>query len=391
MKRIFVFLIIFLVLASTAAGETVWKDLAQCLSGREVKCVASTPGGSIYAGTERGLFLTTDYGENWSRVDTGWGAKKSVNDIAIHDGRIYISTERGLYISDEKKSRWSRSRGVAARRAISSTAVMSEDGAEIYMAAAGGLFKSEDGGRNWAAVKYGRIDDEILEDYADDMEVESLRINSLAASRSHPGRLYIGTNDGVYFIEGDFSTTNRFTDEGLLEKEIRHIRESDSMPHALYAVSVNHIYYFDQSWQTFELPRYLGGPNTIIPGNGGGGPTVVATDRGLYTSGESETASHIGTLQMAAIDNYFKYEPCIRDTQDAAIEYAEVDPHKIKSWRTRANMSAIMPRLAFGIDSNSSDGIHWDAGQNPDIWVTGPENESTGWDITMSWELGELI
>ena len=54
-------------------------------------------------------------------------------------------------------------------------------------------------------------------------------------------------------------------------------------------------------------------------------------------------------------------------------------------------MSALLPRLSFGIDRGSSDGLHWDSGQNPDTWVIGPENESTGWDITFTWDLSELI
>ena len=87
----------------------------------------------------------------------------------------------------------------------------------------------------------------------------------------------------------------------------------------------------------------------------------------------------------------FSAEPSYKEVQDKAVEYAEVHPHKIASWRRAAMAQALLPKFAFSIDRDSSKNLHWDAGANPDTWVIGPEEEDTGWDITCSWDFSELI
>ena len=87
----------------------------------------------------------------------------------------------------------------------------------------------------------------------------------------------------------------------------------------------------------------------------------------------------------------FSHEPSYLEIQEAAIEYGEVHPEKIAKWRRAAKGQAFLPRLSFGIQKDTSKGLHWDAGTSPDTWVIGPEEEDTGWDITCTWDLGELV
>jgi hypothetical protein len=87
----------------------------------------------------------------------------------------------------------------------------------------------------------------------------------------------------------------------------------------------------------------------------------------------------------------FSHEPTYNEVREMAIRYAEVHPNKILGWRRKACTRALFPKLALGIDHDSSKSLHWDAGANPDTWVIGPEDEDTGWDISLSWDLGDLI
>lgn len=393
MKKIAIFLITLLYSASVSASETAWRNISEEIGADEINCVAPYTDSQyiLFVGTDKGLFFTDSAGKNWKIKNIGWGAKNIINDIFICSGLIYMSTQGGLYVSEDGGGIWSRSHGVASRMAILSAVVLPGDTPEIYIATIEGLLRSLDRGRNWESVKAGRLNGEAIEDYVDDGAVESFAINCIAVSNRYAGRLYIGTDDGIYFKERDSGVFNRFMDEGLTEKKVRYIVESITKPYTLYAVTKNHIYYFTESWNQFDLPRYLGRPNSIALDAKDGNPAFLATDRGLFRFERPENIDDIGQLEIATIYNYFKDEPAIRDVQNIAIEYAEVHPRKIAGWRTRANISAIMPHLSFGIDRNSSDGLHWDAGQNPDTWVVGPENESSGWDITFTWDLSELI
>jgi len=85
----------------------------------------------------------------------------------------------------------------------------------------------------------------------------------------------------------------------------------------------------------------------------------------------------------------FAGEPTIRDVQNAAIEYAEVNPAKIKEWRDSAAKKALLPNVSVGLDRYATDYWHWDSGTNPDTLQKG--KDVVCWDVRMAWDLGDLI
>ena len=85
----------------------------------------------------------------------------------------------------------------------------------------------------------------------------------------------------------------------------------------------------------------------------------------------------------------FETEPTISDVQEAAIKYAEVHPDKIKAWRESANKKALLPNVSVGLDRYVIDYWHWDSGTSPDTLQKG--KDAVSWDVTMTWDMGELI
>lgn len=87
----------------------------------------------------------------------------------------------------------------------------------------------------------------------------------------------------------------------------------------------------------------------------------------------------------------FESEPGIRETQEAAIKYAEVHNEKIKEWRKNVKQRAILPTLSVGVnhDINGTSEIYTSSTAN--YWAIGPDEKSTGWDVRASWDLGDLI
>ena len=96
-----------------------------------------------------------------------------------------------------------------------------------------------------------------------------------------------------------------------------------------------------------------------------------------------------GNVEEENILKQFSHEPGIREVQEAAIDYAEVHPDKIKKWREAATRKALLPDVSLCMDRYVTDLYHWDTGQNPDVLQTG--DDVITWDVTMSWDLGDLV
>jgi hypothetical protein len=98
---------------------------------------------------------------------------------------------------------------------------------------------------------------------------------------------------------------------------------------------------------------------------------------------------------------YSKNEPDIKTVQLKAIEYAEVEPEKIARWRSQAAKKAILPRLSVSVDHDDdrtvSDSVWGTYGTatTPGKYYIGPDDETkysnSGWSVSLSWELGDLI
>ena len=74
-----------------------------------------------------------------------------------------------------------------------------------------------------------------------------------------------------------------------------------------------------------------------------------------------------------------------------AVSYAEVHPDKIRKWRRGAKLRGLFPRVTFGIDESKSD--TYSLSTDPDRFpvVIGPDDLTTGWDLTFTWDMGDFI
>jgi hypothetical protein len=113
------------------------------------------------------------------------------------------------------------------------------------------------------------------------------------------------------------------------------------------------------------------------------GKVYAATDRGVFylSSGQA--------LPLFPPEDYSRNEPTIRQVHQWAIDYAEVNPGKIKNWRALAGKRALLPDLSVGLDRAESEFYHWDTGTSPDTLSKG--KDLLNWDVSLSWDLGDLI
>ena len=57
-------------------------------------------GNNIYAGTsENGVYLSSNYGSNWTAINDGLPTKIDVWAITIQGNTIYAGTDEGVYVT----------------------------------------------------------------------------------------------------------------------------------------------------------------------------------------------------------------------------------------------------------------------------------------------------
>ncbi|MBI3316139.1 MAG: hypothetical protein HYZ87_04115, partial [Candidatus Omnitrophica bacterium] len=161
-----------------------------------------------------------------------------IRTVAVHprDPKVlFAASERTLYKTSDGGAVWQQVLSVkGSENGIHFILIDSSDSSGVYVATDKGVKKSSDGGKRWSAFfkKAGP---------------QAGRVYCLAQSAESPGKLWVGTGDGMFRVD---SKTGRA-----------------------------------------DLGPVLGGKSvySIVPGNGGGAPSTVAvTDQGIYRNQKAE-------------------------------------------------------------------------------------------------------
>ncbi len=427
--RACIFTLLLCIFCLNAFADEAWQPVSG-IGEPDIKEVA-VGGGIIYASSGKSVYRTEDNGETWNAVFSVRGDGSIINFIAVSRQGVFVCTQDGLFKSDDGETGWKRVfKGVGVEENDVLHIAFSEKDV-VYLGTRGGLFTSEDKGLTWQkdpgeagglSIKWitflggdvfiaaergvyegldGRWkrvfvvstqDTQYDADSADEAAVAIKPVNSIFVK---DGQIFLATDSGVFVSEDRGGDWKRFTSGGLLSQRIKRLLFKGN----LYALTENRgVFVFDEQDKTWKA--LYRGMSSIKPRSiaiDGNGIIWVATDKGLYRS--RVCSSLIAEMQGIPVTNsedavkdilrIFEGEPSIREVQDAAVRYAEVHPDKIKDWRDAAKRKALLPKISVGLDRYVTGLYHWDAGQNPDVLQKG--EDAVSWDITMTWDLGELI
>ncbi len=102
----------------------------------------------IFAATWYGLYQSYDGGVSWVRTFAGLTpADRGIYDIVFDPtkpGRVYMGTQRGLFVSDNNGDGWTKST-IVPEILVKKIAIDPKDPKKIYIAGLGGVFRSNDG------------------------------------------------------------------------------------------------------------------------------------------------------------------------------------------------------------------------------------------------------
>ena len=160
-------------------------------SRRKIQTIAGTPGGSIYVGTDHGLYRSRDDGNTWAELKQGL-FHQNIRVLAIDpaaSGVIYAGTPGGIFKTEDGGDYWTdwfdASSGLSNGE-VNDIVIHPENSEKLYAATQGGLFGSEDGGDSWE-ILFGQEDSE-----------KGIPVNLVRLSAVDPATIYIGTQQGMY-------------------------------------------------------------------------------------------------------------------------------------------------------------------------------------------------
>ena len=447
-SKIYISIILILVtfFCSPAHAEVKWINKSRCFGNYEFTalCLDKNNSSIIYAGANGALLKTTDGGNTWKNVFKVPGAATPVNFIVIdpkNPAIIYLATGSGMFKSVDGGAKWSAASRNIREHNILTLSVDTDNTNIIFTATENSVYKSENGGGNWVksadgisernikSIAQNFIDSKILfafsegglfksencgktwkkifsadptnngdaapEEHTEEAETCEKPSGYISLDAINPSILYLATKRGVFKSEDDGSSWKRLSKSGLTASAINNLAVSSHNAGGIFAATEKGIFRFskeENAWREFNQGLFERNINFVALNNEEDALWIAAKG-GLFESNGDiyEINENAETSNVNDVMQNFSAEPTFREVQEAAIEYAEVNPEKIAKWRKAARTKALLPTLSFGVQKDISNELHWDSGTNPDTLVIGPDGQSTGWDITCSWDLGKLI
>jgi hypothetical protein len=382
------------VLKSEDGGETWRNTLSVKGQNRAVNFLLFDPAerNSVYAATGNGLFHSFNQGKTWNRIFQGKNYfENECTALAVLPEALYLGTKGGLFVSKDKGHSWHKETAKLGNSHILAIAHSLREPNYIYVACVDGVFRTADAGKSWERTfitqptENGNETEEITEDQDEAERFSNLRYISIDPNNAN--YLYLATAKGVYKSQDKGQTWNLLPEYGLLSRDVRFLlisKESD-----IYAATKTGVFKFkDSRWQELSFGLTAGDIRFLALDNQSN--LFVTCDKGLF---KTNVLQFSDTQENNIITLYSKDEPKINEVQQAAIKYAEVEPEKIMRWRKQAAKKALLPQVSIGLDRNTTDLWHWEGGSttkvDDDILRKG--HDSIGWDVRLTWDLGELI
>ncbi|MFN2633238.1 MAG: WD40/YVTN/BNR-like repeat-containing protein [Thermoanaerobaculia bacterium] len=177
-----------LVSSISSAGFNEWTSIGPYGAGGNVRALAIDPQtpGTLYAGSDGGVFKSQDGGISWSAVNNGLTGF-TVYALALDPtapGTVYAGTNAGVFRSTNGANAWTSQRAGLGKTVVQALAIDPSNTRVLYAGTtAGGVFRSTDGATTWTASSNG---------------LGSPDVRSLAVDPTASGTVYAGTVAGVY-------------------------------------------------------------------------------------------------------------------------------------------------------------------------------------------------
>ena len=351
--------------------------------------------GVLYAATGDGLFKSCNAGKSWRRIFKGKNHfENECTSLVVAPYAVYLGTISGLFVSRDNSRTWSKEGGALGGSHVLSLVADPRIPERIYAACVEGVYRRRGPAMNWEKVfaahpaENGDESESPEEDFDEEKRFSNIRY--IIASNDSLRELFLATSGGVYKSTDEGDTWEAVTSYGLLDKDVRVVMHSGRL--GLCAATKTGVFrYGGERWEELSF-GLVAQEIRSLAGDGKGG-IYAACDNGLFRANVKDPGPGVSGGAAGMEQVYLKDEPDILKVQEAAARYAEVEPEKIILWRKQAAKKALLPQVSLGFDRNTTDLWHWESGSTTksDDDTLRKGDDSLDWDISLSWDLSELI
>lgn len=377
------------VFAGTAAGDIAvsndggrsWEH-NRCTGGyaARVRAICQDENSRItFAAADSGIFRSDDGGRKWERVFKA-GTGRECLDIAATPEGIYAATNAGIMLSRDGRS-WKRDPAIPKAESVE----YSRAGSRIFSVVQGVVYGKQLPSGAWEKVHgSGGHADDLEENAAPEVDEPGRTLQGrLAADKA--GSIAVALGNRV-LRSGDYGRMWEDISPGAAAGGVTALL---SLPQGVLAGSPGGLYLFrGGSWEDFSDGISGSRVNGLSRGSTG---IFAAADDGIYMAPVQSVCS--AARASFPLERYLAGDPAVGDVQRAAVEYADAGPGKITRWRRLAQKRAWLPRLSVGLERETNDLWHWESGSTArtedDSLRKG--KDTLGWDVSLSWELGDLV
>lgn len=386
-------------LYKTRDARERWESVFSVPAGgdNEINCVAGRAK-IIFVGTRRGLFRSEDYGSNWANVfRTILPDKNNITYIELsrhNRSKVLISTSKGVFLSMDLGDNWQDISGALKNLPVNCLALNKES---MYAGTENGLYvrrlDSEDWERVFVTSSVEKNETEGLEDYSELEGEKDMSIRCIAISDS---RVYMAFDKNILYSDDGGRNWNSYSREGL-KGAINYILISPRNK-KMYCATDKSVFELNPD-KSLWLELYKGmsrslNVSRLIFGSEDEKVLLAVTDKGLYSfeGGDylmdkyTDIEKSIKTLKVA-----FDGEPTYKELQQAAIKFCDVSHEKIRNWQRDSRIKAIVPKLSLGMDNHRSSNSTIYTSATRDYVAMGPDDLYNALDVSVSWDLGNLI
>ena len=247
----------------------VMSVIGQTVSVRSIAISPASPT-TLYIGTDgQGVLKTTDAGDTWTKINTGLG-NLSVYALAIDRADtnvLYAGTGAGVFKTSTAGDAWSASSTGLTNTKISALVISPEDSKVLFTGTAIGIFKSQKAGTGWAAVLSGG---------------NGFIVSAIVFDPTNSKIMYAATAKGVYKSSdgGDHWEERNL---GLNKVDTECVVIDPNNPQIVYlGVNGGGIYRSvngGESWSSFGVGATSSTVNCLVMN----GPIIGGTTKGLVT------------------------------------------------------------------------------------------------------------
>lgn len=335
-----------------------WHPLRESRRGENFTAFAVSPADSRhwFLGSTFHFYESRDAGKTW-RVSSAL-SEDPVCFLKFSADRFYAASDKTLYVSDDLS----------------------------YFQKTLSLFHAEN--------------DSIPEDIPEIEEAESAEAScpfyDIFSSPDLPF-LWAATHRGV-FQSRDGETWKALSQSGLASTDMRHLTYSQGTQE-LFAGTPEGIYAFrlrENRWQNI----YQASGGEEIKGlliDNAQNKLYGITTRGFISHpllpDHIAWPAELNPENKMLFQQLIRLEPTAREIHQAVIRYANARNGKINRWQAESRLRALLPSVSFKKDFSRDNNIDLDRGSTSerDLFIEGPADISQGWDLNVSWDLGDFI